>query len=106
MTYLAKDTLSVLMPGFTHYVDLGGGKEAAIHYGTDSASFMRLPTGERMTGTWKLLDDGYHVAWENGPEMTWHLDHQPGSIAYVDGGEERRGTVTRIVPGDAESLAA
>ena len=106
MAYLKKDALSVLMPGFTHYVDLGAAGEAVIHYGADNASYMRMPDGKRMTGQWTLLDEGYRVAWQDGPDLTWHLDHEPGSIAYVDAGDERRGTVTRIVPGDAEALAA
>ena len=106
MSILPRSTLAALLTGNTHYVALDGdGGEAVIHYGADQLSGMRLPGGQLLTGRWSFLEDGYHVAWTDGPEGDWHIDHTPGCYAYLDQARERRGVVSRIVPGDPESLA-
>ena len=66
MAILNKDTLRVIMVGATHVVDMGG-KTAFIHYETETTAHMLLPDGTRYDGDWDLLDDGYRVAWTNGP---------------------------------------
>ncbi len=105
MTILAKSALETLLPGNTHYVILDDGGEAVIHYGADQASHMRLPGGPQMTGRWSYLEDGYHVAWQDGPAGDWHIDHTPGCFAYLDQSREKRGVISRIVPGDPEAFA-
>lgn len=106
MAILPKSTLTTFLAGNTHYVALDGGGDAVIHYGPEQSSYMRLPGGQLLTGRWSLLEDGYHVAWEDGPEGDWHIDHEPGCFAYLDQSRERRGVVSRIVPGDPEGFAA
>ena len=41
-----------------------------------------------------------------GPSAGWQIDAEPGRIAYLDKDGIERGSITRIVPGDAENLAA
>lgn len=106
MTILDRSTLAVLLTGTTHYIDIGQGADAAIYYESAKAAHMKLPGGGVLHGAWSLGDDGYHIDWQDGPSADWHIAQpEPGVFAYLDGNEERRGTVTRIVPGDAEGLA-
>jgi hypothetical protein len=54
-----------------------------------------------------MQPDGWFVKWRGGPEGNWHIRHAaPGRLEYLDGGKERRGVITHILPGDAESIAA
>lgn len=101
-----KTTLTALLVGNTHYVEMAPGKEAPIYYRTADEAFMALPDGTRRTGRWRLTDTGYHVDWIGGPSAAWQIDVEPGRIGYVDAGGVDRGHVARIVPGDAAALAA
>lgn len=105
MTLLDEGTLSVLLTGNTHYVALDAGGEAVIHYTADQRSHMRLPGGQFLKGRWVLSGDSYRTDWEDGPKGHWYIDHAPGCFAYVDGEQQRRGVVSRIVPGDPEAFA-
>src|SRR5687768_1831575 len=105
MTILHKDALRIIMVGTTHVVDMGG-KTAFIYYESEERAHMMLPDGTRFDGRWSLLDDGYRVAWTNGPTGSWKLDHQPGSIDYVDSAGSVRGRISRIEFGDSARLAA
>ena len=58
MTILRKDTLSLIMPGTTHVIDMGG-KQAFIYYENATEAHMLLPDGRRYHGSWELGDDGY-----------------------------------------------
>ena len=82
--------------------------ERGIEPGTYTVSFSRmaLPDGNRRSGVWRLTPTGYHVDWTGGPSANWQIDVEPGYIVYRDGDGVERGTVTRIVPGDAAALAA
>ena len=114
MAILSNSELAPLLAGNTHYVTLdsgpgggpGAGGEAVIHYGADQSSHMRLPGGQQLTGRWSLIEDGYHVSWQDGPSGDWFIDHAPGCFAYLDQSRERRGEISRIVPGDPEGFAA
>ena len=106
MTPLNESTLSVLLAGNTHYVTLDAGGEAVIHYTADQRSFMRLPSGQSLTGQWTLSGHGYRTDWQDGPKGHWTIDHAPGCFAYVDGERQRRGVISRIVPGDPEAFAS
>ena len=105
MAILHKDTLRIIMVGATHVVDMGG-KSAFIHYETESTAHMLLPDGTRYDGSWSLLDDGYRVAWTNGPTGSWKLDYTPGAIDYIDAAGASRGRISRIDFGDPQRLAA
>jgi len=100
-----KTTLTALLVGSTHYIEMAPGQEAAIYYRTADAAFMALPDGTRRTGQWRLTDTGYHVDWIDGPSAGWQIDVEPGRIGYRDAGGVERGLVSRIVPGDAAALA-
>lgn len=102
---LKRPVLEVLMVGFTHHIDIGRDVPAMIYYGTDELTVMRLPGADAVTGRWQLADDGWEVTWSDGRRGRWHIDHEPGSLAYLDGENVRRGTIVRITAGDAERLA-
>lgn len=106
MTLLTKETLSVLMTGLTHYVALNEGREAVIHYGLASNAYLRLPDGNSRSGCWHLCDDGYDVAWEDGPSARWHIAYAAGQFTYLDADRQTRGTVTRIACGNPEGFGA
>lgn len=98
MTILAKDVLGVLLPGFTHHVDIGQGADATISYGAGGLAQMVLPGKPPMTGEWTFQDEGYHVAWSGGPAGDWQIRHEVGRLVYLDPTGREAGTVTRIEP--------
>lgn len=98
MTILDQKVLAVLLPGFTHHVDIGQGADATISYGPGGLARMVLPGQAPMTGVWRLLDDGYHVGWTDGPEGTWRIGHEDGRLTYINPTGGEAGTVTRIEP--------
>lgn len=95
---LGKAVLEVLLPGFTHYVDIGQGADARISYGAGGVAQMVLPGKPPMHSEWKPLDKGYHVAWSGGPEGAWQIAHDVGRPTYIDPSSREAGTVTRIEP--------
>jgi hypothetical protein len=98
MTILQQDILQVLLPGFTHHVDIGQGADASISYGAAGLARMVLPGKDPMTGRWHAHADGYHVAWEGGPAGNWQIAHEAGRLTYIDPTGREAGTVTRIEP--------
>jgi hypothetical protein len=101
-----RSTLEALLVGHTHFLAMAPGKEAAIFYRTATDAHMALPDGTRRSGSWSVTATGYHVDWKEGPSADWQIDVAPGRIAYLDAGGVVRGTVSRLVPGDAAALAA
>ena len=69
MTVLEKTVLDVLLPGFTHHIDIGQGADARISFSADGVARMVLPGKPAMQGVWAALPQGYHVAWTDGPPM-------------------------------------
>jgi hypothetical protein len=100
-----RNTLETLLVGHTHFLAMAPGKEAAIYYQTATDAHMSLPDGTRRNGQWRVTSTGYHVDWTDGPSADWQIDVAPGRIAYLDAGGVERGTISRLVPGDAASLA-
>ncbi len=98
MTLLNQEILQILLPGFTHHVDIGQGAEAAISYGAAGVARMVLPGKAPMTGRWHALAQGYHVAWDGGPAGDWQITHEVGRLTYLDPTGREAGTVTRIEP--------
>jgi hypothetical protein len=98
MNVLDQSILDVLLPGFTHHIDIGQEIEASISYGASGLARMVLPGKEPMRGEWYPLPDGYHVAWYGGPAGDWRIKHEAGRLVYVDGEGKEAGTVTRIEP--------
>lgn len=102
---LSEAVLSVLMLGMTHYVDIGKDSDAAIFYADSETAYMQLaPDQPVMVGAWSLSENSYHVAWQDGPEGSWSIDVDAGTFTYLDGDQQPRGTITRLVPGDAAGL--
>ena len=58
MTILDQSVLDVLVPGFTHHVDIGQGLDARISYGAGGLAQMVLPGKPPMTGEWTPLAQG------------------------------------------------
>jgi hypothetical protein len=98
MTILDQTVLHVLLPGFTHHIDIGQEADATISYGASGLARMELPGKAPMRGEWYPLPDGYHVAWFNGPSGDWQIRHDVGRLIYVDAAGKEAGTVTRIEP--------
>jgi hypothetical protein len=98
MRHLDEGVLAVLLPGFTHHVDIGQAAEATISYLADGIARMTVPGRDEMTGRWHLLPAGYHVAWEGGPTGDWAIAHEPGRLVHVDPTGRAAGHVTRIAP--------
>lgn len=98
MTVLERSVLDVLLPGFTHHVDIGQGEDALISFGAGGLAQMVLPGKPAMNGEWRSMDQGYHVAWSGGPEGAWQIAHEIGRLVYIDPTGREVGTVTRIEP--------
>jgi hypothetical protein len=98
MTVLDKTVLDVLLPGFTHHVDIGQGADARISFGADGLAQMMLPGKPAMEGVWTALPQGYHVAWTDGPQGDWQIAHEAGRLVFIDPTGREAGTVTRIEP--------
>ncbi|MGL4234436.1 hypothetical protein [Tabrizicola sp.] len=98
MTVLDQTVLGVLLPGFTHHVDIGQGADATISYGAGGLARMILPGKPPMNGEWHPLPKGYHVAWHEGPVGNWQIAHEAGKLTYIDPTGREAGTVTRIEP--------
>ncbi len=98
MTVLDQTVLEVLLPGFTHHVDIGQGTDATISYGAGGMARMVLPGKPPMSGEWHPLPNGYHVAWHGGPIGDWQIAHEAGKLTYIDPTGREAGTVTRIEP--------
>lgn len=98
MTILDQTVLQVLLPGFTHHVDIGQGEDATISYGAGGLAQMVLPGKPPISGEWTALPQGYHVAWADGPKGNWQIAHEAGRLVYIDPTGKEAGTVTRIEP--------
>jgi hypothetical protein len=98
MKVLDQSILEVLLPGFTHYIDIGADEDALISYGASGLARMVLPGKDPMRGEWYPLPDGYHVAWIGGPSGDWQIRHDIGRLVYVDDTGREAGTITRIEP--------
>ncbi len=106
MKPIEQKSLSLLLEGFTHFVNVGKEEDAAIFYAGDSHAYMRLPKADyTMKGQWSLVTDGYFIKWQGGPEGKWQIAHAPGRFVYINPEGKEAGRITRIVPGDAASLA-
>jgi hypothetical protein len=98
MTVLDHAVLDVLLPGFTHHVDIGQGADATISYGAGGLARMVLPGQPPMNGEWTPLPKGYHIDWIGGPKGEWQIRHEAGKLVYIDPTGREAGTVTRIEP--------
>lgn len=105
MKIVEGNALEALTVGFSHFVDIGKAKDAVIYYETERNVRMLLPDGAHLSGEWKQVEGGYHVAWKGGPEGKWQISSEPGVLAYIDPSGKRAGTITRIMPGNAGNLA-
>ncbi|GAB5446921.1 hypothetical protein [Gymnodinialimonas sp.] len=104
-TILDAQGLDVLLTGHTVYIDTPGG-EAPVWYGADGRSAAALPNGVTLIGQWAIDGASYCVDWENGPQNSCtRVTKTDGAIAFTDiASGDPRGTVARIVPGNAENL--
>jgi hypothetical protein len=98
MTFLDQNVLDVLLPGFTHHIDIGQGSDARMSFGAGGLAEMVLPGKPAMRGMWTPLPGGYHVAWTGGPQGDWRIAHEAGRLTYIDPTGKEVGVVTRIEP--------
>lgn len=98
MRVLETEVLEVLLPGFTHHIDIGQDTDAKMSFGAGGLAQMVLPGKPPMNGEWTPRPDGYQVAWTNGPVGAWKIGHEAGRLTYIDPTGREVGTVTRIEP--------
>lgn len=103
MLVLGKTILSIIMIGNTHYVDVGESADAIIYYESPTIAHMTLPGVPPLKGDMEMKEDGYHVAWKNGPAGDWKIRHEDGKFTYVGPDGKDAGTITKIIPGNPES---
>ena len=104
MSVLVGKILAILMIGSTHYVDVGSGSDAIIYYPSETAAHMKLPDVPAMRGTLTMKQDGYHVAWDNGPAGDWQIAWEAGTFTYIGPDGKPAGHITKIVPGNPEGF--
>lgn len=98
MTLLDQTVLDILLPGFTHHIDIGQEADAKMSFGAGGLAQMELPGKPPMNGEWKPMPNGYQVTWSNGPKGDWQIAHETGKLTYIDPTGREAGTVTRIEP--------
>jgi len=104
MAHLDATTLSILIPGQTHVLERNG-NEAYVYFNTNGDAHMRLDDGESRRGHWRLLDGGYATDWENGVTGSWLIDHEPGTMNYINRDNAVRFRMLGVLFGDAKGLA-
>lgn len=103
MAILDQASLRVLISGTTHVLDRHG-KEAYVYFETANRAHMLLDDGETRKGSWALAEGGYVVDWDNGAVGRWTLDHEAGSITYVNQDRDVRVRLAGILFGNAKGL--
>ncbi|GAA4106852.1 hypothetical protein ACFFTN_10435 [Aminobacter aganoensis] len=103
MAILDQASLKVLIGGTTHVLDRNG-KEAYVYFETGDQAHMLLDDGETRQGTWALAEGGYVVDWDNGAVGRWTLDHEAGSVSYVNRDNDARVRLAGILFGNAKGL--
>ena len=102
---LSNDQLDGLLTGNTLYIATPDG-EVPIYFASDGRAAANLPSGVELRGAWRLGEDHYCIDWTNGPQNSCTAVRKAGDqIMMTDlATEDPRGTVSRIVPGNTESL--
>ncbi|PBC24256.1 hypothetical protein CK226_04210 [Mesorhizobium sp. WSM4311] len=103
MTALQKESLAILIPGTTHVLERNG-KEAYVYFENDGAAHMLLEDGETRSGRWRMMDGGYASEWDNGTAGRWTLDHEPGSLTYINNDSAIRFRMIGVLFGNARNL--
>ncbi len=103
-TQMSDAQLDALLTGNTVYIATPGG-EAYVYYGSDTSARAALPNGTNLVGTWAIRDGIYCIDWDNGPKnsCTRIVKSATGLAMFDEASGDPRGTVARIVPGDAEA---
>lgn len=104
MAFLEGKVLAVILVGTTHYVDIGKETDAVIYYPSETAAHMTLPGGPTWQGSLEIKKDGYFVNWNDGPQGHWKISYTPGKFTYIGPDGKAAGTISRIVPGNAEKF--
>ena len=105
MMLITGDMLRLLTVGRTHMLERNG-KPAFVYLGEDGTGHMRLDDGTAHSGRWRLTDDGYATAWDDGRKGEWQLHEEAGGIGYVSRDGSQRLKMLGIFFGDSEGLAA
>lgn len=103
MAIVKGNALAMLMAGTTHVLDRNG-KEAYVYFEDGGVAHMLLEDGETRKGAWELLDDGYVVDWDNGAVGRWKLDHEAGSVTYINQDRDARVKLIGVLFGNAKDL--
>ncbi len=101
---LTGQTLQFLLADKTHVLERNG-KEAYVYLAGDGTGHMLLDNGERRSGTWQPLDDGYATRWDSGQQGEWTLVDGPEGLSYASRDGTQRLKMIGILFGDAKELA-
>ncbi len=102
MILFEREILSELMVGHTHYIDVGGRKQASVYYPSDTEVHVKRPDSKIVSGSLAIKDVGYDVIWHNGINDNYNLAEHLGAFVYLDGNGKSAGTITKIVSGNPE----
>lgn len=102
MILFERETLSELMVGRTHYLDVGGCKRIAVYYPSDTEAHMKTEDSEVIHGEMAIKDVGYNISWRHGPHHYYNIAEHMGAFVYIDADGKSAGTITKIVPGNPE----
>lgn len=100
---LTAETLTVLLAGQTHVIERNG-LEAYVYFEPDGAAHMLLDDGETRSGVWRQTEGGYATEWDTGAKGDWAIEHQPGSLTYINRGNSSRMRLVGVLFGNAKDL--
>jgi hypothetical protein len=103
MTLLSRNALELLVPGATHVIERDG-KEAYVYFEPGGVSHMLLDGGETRRGQWSLDEDGYTAHWDTGAVGRWQIEHEAGTVSYVNRDNAARMRMLGVLFGNAKSL--
>ncbi|WP_299284889.1 hypothetical protein [uncultured Tateyamaria sp.] len=106
------EQVDALVRGNTVYLDvpaggpMGPGGEVPVYFNAQGEIFARFPTGTLASGTWAGSDAGYCADWVPAPKNSCSLIERDETGLFIvnPASGERRGAITRIVPGNPETF--
>lgn len=104
MPILQRAVLEHILPDTTLVLERNG-QEAFVYLGRDGTGHMLLEDGERRSGRWRLLDDGYATEWATGQKGDWLLESSGDGLTYVSRDGATRLKMRGILFGNQKGLS-
>ncbi len=102
MIFFERETLSELMIGCTHYVDLGDRKQVSVYYPSSTEVYFKGLSSNVFKGQMIIEGVGYKIDWEDGSDGYYKIAEHQGAYMYIDDHGRSAGTITKIAPGNPE----